>query len=496
MTRRSCTVAAIDLGASNGRVAVGRCLAEGMVVREVYRFPNVPVQEGGFLRWDVAALQRGVLGGLRRAAATAGPLDAVGVDGWGVDYGLFDGDGRLIDNPIHYRDPRSQAAVADVLERVSAADLYAATGSHLQPFNTVFQLVADRRAGRLDGAGHAALVPDLMTSWLGGSLGTELTNASTTGLLDPSTLDWSATLMDRLGLSRELFGPLRKPGVAVARMRPEPALRAKLEHRPQVVTVPSHDTAAAVAAVPAESSRFAYVCTGTWALVGVELPSPVIDADARAANFTNELGADGSIRFLRNVAGFWVLQECLREWRAAGLDTDIDDLTRAAALVSGLRAVIDVQDPELIARGGMSERVERACRHVSGRTPTGPAEIMRCILDGMALAVRHAVREAQRLSGHAVDVVHVVGGGVSNRLFCQLVADACRLPVLAGPVEAASWGNVIYQARALGMLDGSAGNARALVRRAEPPVRYHVRGDERAWDRADALIREARGVRA
>jgi rhamnulokinase len=487
-------IAAIDLGASSGRVVSGRGPAGRLTLREVHRFENVPVRAGGVLRWDVLALFRGILDGLRLAQAQAGPLDSVGVDGWGADYGLLDADGQLLGNPAHYRDPRTEAAFAAAVGSVGAAELYDATGTALHRFNTVFQLLSERGSAMLGAAERVLLVPDLITYWLSGSAGTELTNASTTGLLDARTLDWSAPLAARLGLPAGLFAPIRRPGQLAGRLLPAIVTDAGLAGAPQVVTVPSHDTAAAVAGVPAESGSFAYVCAGTWALVGLELPDPVITPASRAASFTNEVGADGSIRFLRNVTGFWLLQECAREWRLARLRADAGELTRAAQDVPALRAVIDVQQPDLAVPGDMPRRIALACLRTSGAVISTPAEITRCILDSMAIAIRQALHDGIRLSGHVVDVVHIVGGGAANALFCQLVADACQLPVIAGPAEAASWGNAIYQLRALGALGGPAADARAMIRQAEAPARYEVRGDDAGWQRACDLVVQARGA--
>jgi rhamnulokinase len=489
-------IAAIDLGASSGRVMSGHGSAGRLTLREVHRFANVPVRAGGVLRWDVLALFRGILDGLRLAEAAVGPLDSVGVDGWGVDYGLLDADGQLLGNPAHYRDPRTKAAYSAAVAEFGAAELYDATGTALQPFNTVFQLRSESGSAQLGAAENVLLVPDLMTYWLTASMGTELTNASTTGLLDTRTLDWSAPLASRVELSVGMFAPMRRPGQLAGRMLPDVVADAGIGAAPLVVTVPSHDTAAAVAGIPAESSHFAYVCAGTWALVGLELPDPVISEASRTANFTNEVGADGSIRFLRNVTGFWLLQECVREWRQSGLRAEIEELTRAAAAVPALRAVVDVQEPRFALPGNMPRRIADACLRTSGAIIATPAEITRCIVDSMAIAIRQAVHDSMRLSGRGVDVVHVVGGGAANPLFCQLVADACQLPVIAGPTEAASWGNAIYQARALGAVGGSVADARAIIGQAEHPVSYSVRGDDAAWQRAAELAIQARGVQS
>lgn len=488
-------VAAVDLGASSGRVIAGHCSAHGFALREVHRFPNTPIRAGGGLRWDVLGLFRGILDGLRLAEDQLGGLDSVGIDSWAVDYGLLDSDGQLLGNPRHYRDPRTAATVSRVLEMVGAEELYAANGTQLQPFNTVFQLLADCTGAQFAAARTALLIPDLMTYWLSGVLGTELTNASTTGLLDPRTMAWSSQVAEALDIPLELFPALRAPGTIVGQMLPDVASDAGLSARPRVVSVASHDTASAVAGIPAESDRFAYVCSGTWALVGLELPGPVITESARAANFTNEVGVDGTIRFLRNVTGFWLLQECSRQWRASGLPIDLDDLTEAAGNLPPSPAVIDVQDPAFTTPGGdMLRRIADASQYASGTVLDGPAEITRCILDSVAVAVRHAVRDATRLAGRVVDVVHIVGGGVANPLFCQLVADACGLPVIAGPAEAAAWGNALSQAQALGVISASTHDARATIRTTERTVRYAPRTNEALWVRFDDMVLGARSA--
>ncbi|WP_045878438.1 rhamnulokinase family protein [Pseudofrankia sp. DC12] len=474
------SVAAVDLGASSGRVAVARIGPAGVDLQEVHRFPNTPVRAGGRLRWDVLALFGGAIEGLRRGISLTGGLDSVGVDSWAVDYGLLDADGDLLGNPVSYRDPGTGAAVTAVLDTLGPDELYAATGTQLQPFNTLFQLLARRGTAQGAVARHALLIPDLITYWLTGQLRTELTNASTTQLLDPRTASWSADLARRLDAPVGLFPPLAAPGTPLGAARDD----LGLAQRPQVVLAPSHDTAAAVAGIPAGGDDFAFVCTGTWALVGVELPRPVITSASRAANFTNELGVDATTRFLRNVTGFWLLQECVRHWREAGDDVDLPGLVAAAAAVPGPRAVIDVQDPVFLAPGDMPRRVRAAAARTSGLALETHAEVARCVLDSLALAVRRAVRDAATLSGRPVRVLHLVGGGVANTLFCQLVADACELPVLAGPTEAASWGTVMTQARALGAVEDSLAASRATIARAVAPARY-TPSPSRAWERAD-----------
>jgi rhamnulokinase len=495
-------VASVDLGASSGRVFIGQATGGAFGLREVHRFANRPRPAGGVLRWDARALFAGICDGLRAAAADNGPLDAVSVDGWAVDYALLDGDGGMIADPASYRDPRTGPPFAAITQTspgvsgVDAACLYEATGIAAQPVNTVFQLMAESGSAHLRAARHVLLVPDLMTFWLSGQMGTELTNASTTGLLNACTMTWADQIADALGVPVTLFPRLWAAGTMAGPMLQHVAADLGLVRPPQVVIGPSHDTAAAVAGIPAGDGDFAFVCSGTWAAVGVELPTPIITDATREAGFSNEVGIDGTIRFLRNVTGFWLLQECIREWRANGRYVDLDELTRSAAQVPGRRALVDVQDPAFAAPGHMAERIIRTCLCASGTRLTSQAEILRCILDSMAVAIRHAIRDAAELTGLAVRTIHVVGGGAANPLFCQLVANACGLPTVAGPTEAASWGNVLVQARALGVADDSLPALRALVRRGVRLTTYQPDEDEAAWERTDQVVLSGRAAAA
>ncbi|MFF7330161.1 FGGY-family carbohydrate kinase [Streptomyces sp. NPDC008150] len=478
MSTDTTAFAAVDLGASSGRVMVGRVGPDRLDLTEAHRFPNRPVRLPEGLRWDVLGLYAGVLDGLR-AAGRLGPLASVGIDSWAVDYGLLDADGALLGNPVHYRDTRTDGVAEKVWASVPAPELYAATGLQYAPFNTLYQLAAARESAQWAHARRLLLVPDLLSHWLTGEQGTELTNASTTQLIDPTTRDWSYGLAERLGVDLSLFAPLRRPGDPAGTLLPEVLEETGLTGPVPVTAVGSHDTASAVAAVPAVNERFAYICTGTWSLAGLELDAPVLTEESRAANFTNELGLDGTVRYLRNIMGLWLLQECVRAWG----DPPLDALLREAAEVPGLRSVVDAGDPAFLAPGRMPERVAEACRATGQPVPGTPAEITRCILDSLALAHRRAVRDAQRLADHPVDVVHVVGGGTRNALLCRLTADACGLPVVAGPAEAAALGNVLVQARARGLVGDRAG-MRGLLARTQELTRYEPGGDPAAWQAA------------
>ncbi len=484
-------VAAADLGASSGRVIVGRVAPGQLDLTEVHRFPNTPVRVLGALHWDILALHDSVLAGLR-AAGQAAELASVGIDTWGVDFGLLDETGALLGNPVHYRDPRTAGAAERVLAAVPAEELYAITGTQHLLFNTIFQLAAAAGTPQLDAAATLLLIPDLLGYWLTGQAGAELTNASTTQLLDAGTQQWATPLLRRAGLPAAILPPLRRPGDLVGHLVPEVARATGLAQRLPVTAVGSHDTASAVAAVPARGGAFAYVSCGTWSLVGLELDRPVLTADSLRANFTNEIGIDGTVRYLRNVMGLWLLQECARAWAAPGREVSLEQLVADAARAEPLRLVFDPDEPRFLPPGDMPARIGAACRDLGQPAPDGPAETTRAILDSLALAYRRAVLDAQRLSGRSVDAIHLVGGGARNALLGQLTADACGLPVVAGPAEATAIGNILVQARTLGAAPGDLDGMRALVRGTQPLRRYEPSGNAAAWRAAAERVAQVR----
>ncbi len=494
----SVAIAAVDLGASSGRVMLAHVGPDRLDLTEAHRFTNQPVQIGATLHWDILALYRGVLDGLRAAGrlaagARAGTgLDGIGIDSWGVDYGLVDASGALIGNPVCYRDSRTDGVMAKVLADVGAEQVYTTTGVQNLPFNTAYQLVASRGSPALEVAHRLLLIPDLLAYWLTGELGAELTNASTTQLLDARSWTWATDLITRLGLPTSLFPRLRHPGERIGELLTAVAAETGVAPDVPVLAVGSHDTASAVVGVPAEGDRFAYISCGTWSLVGVELDAPVLTEASRRANFTNELGVDGTVRYLRNVMGLWLLQESLWTWEAAGSTVGLDRLLREAASEPAFAAVVDPDDPAFLPPGDMPARIVTACRRTGQPVPTTPAAVVRCILDSLALAHRRTVRAAQELSGQEVEVVHIVGGGARNALLCQLTADACGLPVVAGPVEATALGNALVQARALGVVSGGLAELRALLHRHAQLVRFEPRDDAAAWATAEARAFAAR----
>ena len=481
--------AAVDLGASSGRVMVARVAPDSLVLTEAHRFPNRPVRTAGTLHWDVLALYAGVLDGLRAAGRDAGRLDGVGIDSWAVDYGLLDADGVLLGNPVHYRDARHASAVAAVHAVVGPDELYRINGLQHLPFNTVFQLAARRGTPQLTAARRLLLIPDLLTQWLTGSVGAEATNASTTGLLDATSGEWCWELIDRLGLPRRVFPPLTHPGDGLGGLRDDVLEETGLAGPVPVTAVGSHDTASAVVGVPAASDRFAYISCGTWSLVGVELEKPVLTEESRSAGFTNERGVDGTVRYLRNVMGLWLLQESLRAWADAGLPADLPDLLAAAARAPAFAALVDPDDDRFLPPGDMPARIAAYCTETGQTPPQSMPATVRCILDSLALAHRRTVRRAAELSGRDVEVVHVVGGGARNALLCQLTADACGLPVLAGPVEAAALGNALVQAREGGVVTGGLAELRALLHATQEVRRYlPTPGAAASWRSAEERL--------
>ncbi|MEQ6897812.1 rhamnulokinase family protein [Microbacterium sp. KR10-403] len=466
-------VAAIDLGATSGRVIVGRVGPDTLEARQVARFANTPVPLGDGLHWDVLALYSAALDGLREAVGTAPDIASIGVDSWAVDYALLR-DGRLLGAPFHYRDERGERGVSAVHERMPHAELFARNGLQFLPFTTMYQFAAEDPAV-LEVADTALLIPDLIGFWLTGRAVAERTNASTTGLLHGDA--WDDGLIDALGLPGGILPPLVSPGERIGMLRP--GVAASLGARPDlpVTAVGSHDTASAVVAVPMDAEHAAYISCGTWGLVGVEVPRPVLSEAALAANFTNEGGVDGRVRLLHNVMGLWVLTETVRGWDRTGTAIDLSTLLAEAAVVDPATVpVFDIEDARFLPPGDMPARIDAWCAEHALRPPRTRPEYARAIVESLAQAFTETVDAAARVSGVDVRTIHIVGGGALNELLCQRVADRSGLAVLAGPVEATALGNLLVQARAAGFVTGSLEALRDLVARTHAPRRYMPRG--------------------
>jgi rhamnulokinase len=467
---------AVDLGAESGRVAAVLLQGRRLSLRVLHRFEHEPRLQAGILAWDLDALWAGILRGLEEAAKAGLRPRSVGVDGWGVDHVLVDEAGRPT-QPAHcYRDTRGARGLSRLRQRIRLEELYPASGLGFQPFNTLSQLEAESPAA-LAGAQRLMLLPDHLHERLCGVAVAEQSNASTTQLREPRARRWNSALMERLGLPARLFPPLAEPGTVLGPVLPALAERLRLPGL-QVALPATHDTASAVAAVPALSPRgtWAFVSSGTWSLMGLELDAPVLSQEAAAYGMSNEGGVDGTTRFLRNLSGLWLLQR-LRAELAPGLP--YGELMALAQAAPAFRAVFDIEDASLLNPPSMAEAIRALC---GAGAPTDLGGLARVALESLALEYRRSLGLLQRLSGCSVERLHIVGGGCQNELLNRMTADACGLPVVAGPVEATALGNALMQARAFGRLEGLE-DARRVVA-ASVPLKTFVPAPSPAWESA------------
>ena len=489
------TMAAVDLGAQSGRVVRGRFDGERLTIAEVHRFPNIAVRARETLYWDALRLYDEILLGLSAAGAEASDIDSVGIDTWGVDFALLDRTGRLVQNPVHHRDSRTKGAMEGAFARIPARELYERTGIQLMPINTVFQLYAMAAAAdpALEIAETLLLMPDLFHFWLSGIAACELTNASTSQCLDPRAQAWALDVLERLGIPPRVFPDVIRPATVLGTLLDEVAERTRLR-RAVVVAPATHDTASAVAAVPFRRPDAAYISSGTWSLVGVELREPLIDDRTFAANLTNEGGVGGTFRLLRNVNGLWLLHECRRAWAADGHAWKFDELVAMAEQAPPLRSLIDPNDPAFLAPADMPERIREVCAATSQEVPQEAGAVVRCVLESLALKYRQTVELLAAATGSAPPEIHVVGGGARNELLCRWTANSTGLPVLAGPDEATAIGNLLVQAIALGEL-ASLEEGREVVRASFWPVLYEPR-DPGPWGEAYSRFESLFGTQA
>ncbi len=479
---------AVDLGASGGRVLCGAFDGQRLAIDELHRFPNGPVSVGPRLYWDLLQLWTQVQKGLTLAAARGEPIQSVGVDSWGVDFGLLGPGDELLGNPVHYRDRRTEGIFEYAFARVPRSEIFRQTGLQFMPFNTLFQLLAMQREGSalLPAARRLLMIPDLFHWLLTGIGSAEYTNATTTQLLDPVVGQWSSQLCQQFQLPRELLGEILPAGTRLGALRESVARDTGLSGV-EVVLPPTHDTASAVVAVPADSAAgrpidWCYISSGTWSLLGAELPRPVLTERCQALNFTNEGGVEGTTRLLKNITGLWLVQECRRVWAGQGRDFSWEELVRLADTAPPRRWLIDPDDARFAAPGDMPAAIQAACRESGQAEPRSEGEIIRACLDSLALKCRRVLEWLEELAGGPMRVIHIVGGGAQNHQLCQATADACGRPVLAGPVEATALGNLLVQAMAAGAI-GSLAQARQVVRQSVTLDHYEPR-ETAAWDEA------------
>ena len=450
---------AIDLGASSGRVLVGRWDGARFDMSEAHRFANGPVSAMGHQYWDVLSIWSEIKSGLSCCISGdmqgAGEVAGLGLDTWGVDYALLDRDGKLLGNPYHYRDRRNDGTMELAFGRVPRAAIYDVTGIQMMQINTLFQLLGMVRDGdpQLEAAGTLLPMPNLFGYWLSGRRAAEYTFATTTQCLEARDRRWAVELLGKLGIPTAFLPPIVEPGAILGNLLPEVGAETGLPGTVPVIAVGSHDTASAVAAIPGLDARSAYISSGTWSLMGVETAAPVINERSLAGNFTNEGGVGGTIRLLRNIPGLWLIQECRRHWRREGSDYSWEALLERAEREAPFACIIDPDAPELLNPPDMPAAIRALCRKTGQEPPETVGAVIRCCLESLALRYRATLDDLEQLVGHKLEVVRIVGGGSQNRLLCQMAADACGVPVVAGPVEATALGNLMVQAIATGDLD-------------------------------------------
>jgi rhamnulokinase len=479
---------AFDLGAESGRAMLGTLEGGRLAVEELHRFANTPVRVFDALYWDTLRLwheiQRGLaIAGRGALGARHLQLDGIGIDTWGVDFALLGADGALADNPRHYRDARTNGVMEKVFSVVSRAEVFAQTGIQFMQLNSLYQFYALKLAGSpaLEAARTLLFMPDLLNYWLTGVARAELTIASTSQFYDPRKKTWALDLLERLGLPTGILPVIVAPGTLLGPLLDSVAGAAGLGAVP-VYATGCHDTASAVAAVPAEGANWCYISSGTWSLMGAELDEPVIDERVLAENLTNEIGAAGKIRFLKNIAGLWLVQECRRAWAQEGAEYTYDELTRMAGEAGPARATIDVD--AFLEPGDMPRKIVEHCRARGQTPPETPGEFTRTILESLAERYRQVLESLEALAGRRFEAIHIVGGGSRNALLNQLVADATGRTVIAGPSEATAIGNVLIQAIGAGELSGLE-EARAVVRRSFEVEVYQAGGFKGAATRPE-----------
>ncbi len=481
---------AIDLGASSGRVIGGVWDGSKIQLHELNRFPSASVYIPPYRHWDVLGIYRSILEGLNTAQQTYGiDIVSIGVDSWGVDYGLIDARGEMLSNPIHYRDERTQATFTSIPKTIGRETIYRESGIQFVFFNTIYQLAAELEQGRdaFLNARYLLFIPDLINYWLTGKRIQERTIASTSQLLNPTTGTWSTTLIDALALPPTLFREITEPGTPLGTLRPELAEKLRLPQA-KVIAVPGHDTASAVAATPFSNPQSAFLSSGTWSIMGQELDAPNVTPEAMEAGFSNALGYAGTVRFLRNICGMWLIEESRRQWIKEGQNYTYDDIVAMASEAPARRAFIDPDDPEFASPGDMPTRITNYCRRTEQPVPTTPDEILRITFDSLVMKYRHVFHKLEELNGKKIHRLHIVGGGARNDFLNQMTADALNVTVDTGPVEATALGNIAVQMISDGIFPDLA-TARSVIRESFPPIAFEPKHTE-CWNKDEARFKK------
>ncbi|MBQ8509149.1 MAG: rhamnulokinase [Clostridia bacterium] len=473
---------AIDLGASSGRGIVGSFDGEKLSLEENHRFPNEPVTAAGTFTWDILRIFHEIKNSIRKCALSDDKdIRSIGIDTWGVDYGYLDKNGRLMANPINYRDTRTEGIIDYAAKTVSKSDIYNTTGIQFMNFNTLFQLIADLRDTPylIENADKLLFVPDLLNYFLTGVKHTEYTIASTGAILDAKTRNYAFDLMEKFRIPKNIFTELSQPGDKVGKLLPQ-VLEDVGSISADVVNVAAHDTASAVVSVPAKGEDFVFISSGTWLLMGTETKSPIITETSRKYDFTNEGGVNGTTRFLKNIMGLWIEQESRRQWKREGKEYSFDDLANMAIASKPMQCIINPDDPLFSGPGNMPGRIADYCKATGQHVPENPGEIVRCIFESLSLRYRWTVEKIDEMLGRKTPFINIVGGGTKDALLCQFAADACARPVYAGPVEATAIGNLAVQAISAGEIKDIA-QAREVVRNSFEIVTYEPKPSS-VWD--------------
>lgn len=480
-------VLAIDLGASSGRAILGIFDGKNITLEEVHRFANEPVSINGTLFWDTLRLLHDIKQGILKAKIKGG-FDSIGIDTWGVDFGLIDDEGYLVENPVHYRDIRTKGLVEESFGLIPKEEFYGTTGIQFMELNTAFQLYSlkKQRPHLLERADKMLLTPDLFNYMLTGIKSTEYSIASTTQLLDANKRDWAWDIIDRLGLPRKLFTKIVPPGTVIGQLSDEICNELGVP-KADVVSIASHDTQSAAVAVPAKHKDFIFISCGTWSLFGTELDKPIINEKSEQLNITNEGGYGNTITFIKNIIGLWLIQESRRQWQREGNDYSYAQLEKYALAAEPFVSFIDPDAPEFVPQGNLPKRVREYCKKTEQPVPETVGEIMRCIYQSLALKYRYAYEQIRECTGKQYEDIHMVGGGTKDNLLCQMTANSCNCNVIAGPIEATVIGNIAVQLIASGHID-STEQARKIIARSQNVVTY-TPDDTDVWNQAYAKFK-------
>jgi len=481
MTKR---VLAFDFGASSGRAIIGQFDGGKVTLEEVHRFSNDPVSVGGTVYWDVLRLFHEIKQGIIKARM-AGGFDSIGIDTWGVDFGLIDAEGKLMENPVHYRDARTVGLVDEAFKTMPKEKIYGITGIQFMELNTLFQLISLKkyRPWMLDRADKMLFMPDLFAYMLTGKMCAEYSIASTSQLIDLETNSWSEEILDAFGIKKSIFAPIVKPGTVLGMLTPEVCEECGVDPVP-VISVCGHDTQSAITSVPCEDGKFAFLSSGTWSLFGTELPKPIVNETSLNINITNEGGFDDSTGFLKNIIGLWLIQESRRQWQRQGEDYSYADLEKLALAAEPFKCFIDPDAPEFVPHGNIPKRVQEFCKKTGQYVPQTVGEIMRCIYESLAMKYKLTFEKLRECTEQDYPVIHVIGGGTKDGLLCQLTANSCSRTVKAGPIEATVMGNIAVQLMSDGSVEGI-GQARKIVADSSELKTYEPK-ETAEWEKAYA----------